>query len=369
MIDYSKRQEALLGGIDADAFLVFDLDRILPSDIDRVSLFYLTGYTGEGALLVFHDDEPVLLTDSRYLEQAKREVPSLCLVHAEGDYLTEIATTVKEKGIRRLGFASWRMSHYVVGRLDEIPAVNLIATEDPIRRLRAVKDEEEIEFIRRATRISEEALGRLIKKIKVGMNEVAVAFQLGLLMHDLGSERVSFDITVASGENSSLPHYRPSLGRRTLTDGDFLLVDFGARVNGYCSDMTRTFVVGQPSDKQRDIYDWVRRATDAGLDALRAGVPGSEVHRASSEVIERSPYKEHIFLSPVGHGVGLEGHELPKMGPQNPELLEPGMVVTMEPGIYIPGFGGVRIEDIALITEDGYDLLTSFSREELIEIG
>ena len=203
----------------------------------------------------------------------------------------------------------------------------------------------------------------------MGVNEVDVAFQFGLLMRDLGSERVSFEMTVASGENSSLPHYRPSLGRRALEEGDFLLFDFGARVGGYCSDMTRTFVVGEASERQREIYDWVRRAADAGLDALRAGVSGSEVHRVASEVIEGSPYEEYVFLSPVGHGVGLEVHELPKMGPDNPELLEPGMVVTMEPGIYIPGFGGVRIEDIALITEDGCELLTSFPRDQLVEIG
>lgn len=368
MIDYLKRRAALLDGIGADAFLVFDLDRILPSDIDRVSLFYLTGYTGEGALLVCRD-ETVLLTDSRYLEQAEREVPDLPLRHAEGDYLAELAAVVKVKGIRRLAFSSWRMSHYVVGRLGEVTGVDLIATEDPIRRMRSVKDEEEIEFIRRATHISEEAVTRLVEGITVGVNEVDVAFQFGVLMRDLGSERVSFEMTVASGENSSLPHYRPSLGRRTLKDGDLLLFDFGARVSGYCSDMTRTFVIGESSDKQRDVYEWVRRATDAGLDALRAGVFGSEVHRAASEVIEGSPHKEYIFLSPVGHGVGLEVHELPKLGPDNPEVLEPGMVVTMEPGIYIPGFGGVRIEDIALITEDGYELLTSYPRDQLIEIG
>ncbi len=369
MIDYPKRRAALLDEIDADAFLVFDLDRILPRDIDRVSLFYLTGYTGEGALLVFRDYEPVLLTDSRYLEQAEREAPDLSLRHAEGDYLAEITGVVKEKGIRHLAFASWRMSHYVVGRLGEVTGVDLIATEDPIRRMRSVKDQEEIEFIRRATRISEEALTQIVEEITVGVDEVDVAFQFGVLMRDLGSERVSFEMTIASGENTSLPHYRPSLGRRTLKEGDFLLFDFGAQVSGYCSDMTRTFVVGEASEKQREIYDWVRRSTDAGLDALRAGVPGSEVHRAASEVIEGSPYKEYIFLSPVGHGVGLEVHELPRLGPEHREPLEPGMVVTMEPGIYIPGFGGVRIEDIALITKDGYELLTSYPRDQLIEIG
>jgi len=368
MIDYKNRQKRLLDGVDADAFLVFDLDRILPGGIDSVSLFYLTGYTGEGALLCC-GGESVLLTDSRYLEQAQREVPELSLRHAEADYLAEIAAAVKDLGIRRLAFASWRMSHFVVNRLEEVCEVELVETEDPIRWLRAVKDAHEIDCIHRATKLSEEALTELLAEIRVGMNEVDVAFRFGLLLREKGSERVSFEMTVASGENSSLPHYRPSLGRRTLKEGDFLLFDFGARVGGYCSDMTRTFVVGKASEKQREIYDQVRRATDAGLDALRAGVPGFEVHQAASTVIEESVYKDHIFLSPVGHGVGLEVHELPKMGLENPEVLEPGMVVTMEPGIYIPGYGGVRIEDIAVITETGHELLTRFPRDRLIEIG
>ncbi len=306
----------------------------------------------------------MLLTDSRYLEQAEREVPELPLRHAEGDYLAEIAAAVKVKGIRRLAFASWRMSHCVVGWLGVVAGVDLIATEDPILRMRSVKDQEEIEFIRRATRISEEALTQLVAEITAGVNEVDVAFQFGVLMRVLGSERVSFEVTVASGEKTLLPYYRPSLGRRTLGEGDFW-----AQVSGYCSDMTRTFVVGEASEKQREIYDCVRRSTDAGLDALRAGVFGSEVHWAAGEVIEGSPYKEYIFLSPVGHGVGLEVHELPKLGPDKPEVLESGMAVTMEPGIYIFGLGEVRIEDIALITEDGYELLTNYPRDQLIEIG
>jgi len=368
MIDYRKRQERLLSGVDADAFLVFDLDRILPGGIDSVSLFYLTGYTGEGALLCC-GDKSVLLTDSRYLEQAQRETPELSLRHAEADYLTEIAAAVQDLGIRRMAFASWRMSHFVVNKLEEVCDVELVETDDPIRWLRAVKDAHEIDCIHRASRLSEEALTELLDEIDVGMDEVDVAFRFGLLLREKGSERVSFDMIVAAGENSSLPHYRPSLGKRALREGDLLLFDFGARVGGYGSDITRTVVLGAASEKQRDIYDWVRRATDAGLEALGAGVPGKEVHQAAAEVIEGSPYKEYAFLSGVGHGVGLEGHELPRMSLESTDVLEPGMVVTMEPGIYIPGYGGVRIEDIAVIAEDGYDLLTSFPRDDLIEVG
>jgi Xaa-Pro aminopeptidase len=200
------------------------------------------------------------------------------------------------------------------------------------------------------------------------MNEPDIAFRFGLMMREEGAGRLSFDMTVASGPNSALPHYRPAIGRRRLISGDLLLFDFGAVVKGYCSDMTRTFVVGKATDEQREVYDWVLRATEASLSKLRAGVPGGEVHRAAVDVIVRSPYKDYAFLSPVGHGVGLEVHELPRMG-LDPGALKPGMVVTVEPGIYIPGFGGVRIEEIAVVNEDGYELLTSFPRDRLIEIG
>lgn len=367
MNNYKNRRAELISSMDVDAFLVFDLDRILPRSIDHEGLFYLTGYTGEGALLICRD-EAILLTDSRYVEQAGKEAPGLILRHAEGDYLAEIAAVIQEKGIQRLAFASWRMTHFVVERLRDTTGIDLVVAADPVRKMRAVKDTGEIELIRKATKISEEALADLIGEIELGMNEVDIAFRFGLLMREKGAERTSFDMTVASGPNSSLPHYRPSLRRRTLAAGDLLLVDFGAVVGGYCSDMTRTFIMGKATSKQNDIYDWVLKATEASLSKLRAGVLGQEVHQAAVDVIEHSPYKDYIFLSPVGHGVGLEVHELPRMG-LDPGVLEPGMVVTVEPGIYIPGFGGVRIEDIAVVTEDGSELLTSFPRDRLIEIG
>jgi len=237
-----------------------------------------------------------------------------------------------------------------------------------VTALRVSKDDAEIERIERAIGIAEEALQRLLEEIRVGMRESEVAFRFGLLLHELGSERATFDMTVASGPNASLPHYRPSLGDRPLAAGDFLLIDFVAVAGGYVSDITRTFVLGEPTAEQRAIYDWVRRATDAGLAALRAGVPGRDVHRAASAVIEASPYREHRFLSPVGHGIGLEVHEEPRMGEAMSNPVAAGSVVTMEPGIYIPGVGGVRIEEIAVATEDGCRILTSFPRDELIPL-
>ena len=364
---YKDRRAKLIGSIDADAFLVFDLDRVLPRNIDHENLFYLTGYTGEGALFVCQD-QAILLTDSRYIEQASKEAPDLTLHHAEGDYLAEIARVIQEKRIQRLAFASRRMPLFIVKKLGEIPGIELVPTDDPVRKIRAIKDGDEIELIRKATKISEEALADLIEEIEPGMNEVDIVFRFDLLMRKKGADRSSFDIIVASGPNSSLPHYRPSLGRRTLNVGDLLLLDFGAVVEEYCSDMTRTFAVGKATGKQQDVYDWVLKATEASLSKLRAGVPGQEVYQAAVDVIGGSPYKDYMFLSTVGHGVGLEVHELPRLG-LDPVILEPGMVVTIEPGIYIPGFGGVRIEELAVVTEDGYELLTGFPCHQLVEIG
>lgn len=215
------------------------------------------------------------------------------------------------------------MTHFVVERLQEIAGIDLIPAEDPVRKMRAIKDPGEIELIHKATEISAEALAELIEEIEVGMNEVDIASRFGLLLRERGAARTSFDMTVASGPNSSLPHYWPSLGRRALAYGDLLLFDFEAVVDGYCSDMTRTFVVGKATDKQKDVYDWVLNATETSLLRLRAGVPRREVHRAAVDVIARAPYKDHIFLSPVGHGVGLEVHELPRMG-LDPDVLEAG---------------------------------------------
>jgi len=367
MNNYHQRRNRLINSIDADAFFVFDLDRILPRNIDHENLFYLTGYTGEGALLICRD-EAILLTDSRYVEQASKQAGELTLRHAEGDYLAEIAEVIQGKGIQRLAFASWRLTHFVVERLREVKGIELIPITDPVRKMRTTKDTAEIELIRKATKISEEALTALIEEIEVGMNEVDIAIRFGELIREKGADRLPFDMTVAAGPNSSLPHYRPTMGRRRIAGGDLLLFDFGAMVNQYCSDMTRTFVVENATSKQQSIYNWVLQATEASLSMLRAGVAGQEVHQAAVDVILDSPYKDYVFLSPVGHGVGLEVHELPRMG-LDPGLLEPGMVVTIEPGIYIPDFGGVRIEDVAVVTDDGYELLTSFPRDRLMEIG
>ena len=358
------RRRRLMESIEADAFLVFDLDRIMPPRMDSVSLRYLTGYRGEGALLI-DEDGAQLFTDSRYLEQAEREVPNLPCIHAEWTYLDELASAIRSKGIRRLAYAAFRMTDHVVTSLREAAGVEMVAFLDPVSDLRAVKDDAELEILAETIRIAETALAGLLPSIRPGVNEVELAQELTERMRDLGADGAAFGPTVASGPNSALPHYRPALGKRTIQEGDFVLFDFGAAVNGYISDISRTFVCGAPSAKHIDIYNTVRRSVDAGLEAVRAGVPGCDVHAAASRVIEASAFAEYVFLSPVGHGIGLEVHEAPRVGPQMSEPLRAGTIMTMEPGIYIPGFGGVRIEEIIRVTDQGHDLLTSFPCAEL----
>ena len=367
-MDYLARRESLLEGRDIDAFLIFDLDRTMPSQMDRPNMQYLSGYTGEAALLITAG-ETVILTDSRYLEQAKQQVPELPLIHAEGKYYDELAQIITERNLKRIGYAAWRTTDYVLDRLSEIPGAEWIPFEDPVTDLRAVKDADELAALREAIRLAEWALAHLRDTVRVGTNEVDVAAALTAKLRELGSERVAFGPTVASGPNAALPHYRPSLNPRAIEAGDFLLIDFGAVVDGYVSDITRTFVVGEATEKQREIYALVLESLHAGIDAIRAGVPGDVPHEAAKRVILDSRYAEHVFLSPLGHGVGLEVHELPKMGLNKGEILEPGMVVTVEPGIYVPGYGGVRIEDTVLVTETGCELLTGFPKDTLIEVG
>ncbi len=360
MTDYTKRRDDLLSRIDGDGFLTVNLE-----GSDWVSLYYLSGFTGEGGIVVTKD-ETLLVTDSRYVEQAEREVPDLPLRQVRKNYEEEIGEAVKKLGIKRLVVSSRRTSHYLVAKLGEIPGIEIAPAPDPVGEMRRIKDSDEIARIREATRVTEGALSALLQEVKVGMTERELALRLEWLMRTQGAEKVAFDLIIAAGENSSLPHYRP--GDRKLREGDLLLCDIGARVNHYCSDMTRVFSVGEPSAEARELYDLVLRANRAGVEALRASVTGVEVDAAARTVIAAAGHKEH-FGHGLGHGVGLEVHEGPRLSPLSKDTLEPGMVVTVEPGVYLPGFGGVRIEDLLVVTEDGCDSFTSFPRDRLVMVG
>ena len=350
----------MLSDLDAGAFLIVNLE-----GSDLVSQRYLTGFTGEGALLL-SERGSLLLTDSRYTEQARREVPGLAPKEVKGKYVAAVATAINELRVSRVAFAAKRMSHYWVQRLDEQAGAEMIALDDPVGGLRRVKHPEEMERIRRATKLAEAALTELLPKIEAGQSEQELALELELIMRRNGAEKAAFDLIVASGENSAHPHHRPQ--KRRLQKGDLLLFDIGAQVDGYCCDLTRVFAVGEAPARALKIYGLVLRANRAGVAAVKAGASGKAVDAVARQVIDEGGHKEH-FGHGVGHGVGLEVHEAPSLSSVSEDTLETGMVVTVEPGVYLPGFGGIRIEDLVVVTKDGCEVLTSFPRDRLIEVG
>ena len=228
--------------------------------------------------------------------------------------------------------------------------------------IRMVKNEEELALLRRAEQIGVDAYLRVLPMIKLGVRECEIAAELEYQMRKLGADGTSFETIVVSGVKSSMPHGKPDA--KKIENGDFVTMDFGCRVGGYCSDMTRTVVVGKASEEQKKVYDTVKRAQQTGLDAIRAGILGAEADKAARDVIAAAGYGAYFGHS-LGHGVGLLIHELPNLSPGSKVRLAEGMIVTCEPGIYIPDFGGVRIEDMVCVREGGIENLTHLSKDLL----
>jgi len=363
MADYAERRRRLCELVEPDAFVAYNLE-----NSDRATLRYLTGFTGEGILIVA-PDETLLLTDSRYTEQARNEAPGILIEENRTWTGKGAAETLDAKGIRRAGFASRRVSHGWVETLRGAGRVELVSLKDPVSTLRRVKDDAEVEALRRAAAIADGALTELADDIRIGMTEADVALRLEWLIRtDPGAEHVAFEINVSAGPNAALNHYNPFLHPQPLRSGDLLLFDFGACVDGYRSDITRTLCVGTASRKAREIYDIVLRANHVGIEAATAGASGIAIDAAARDLIASAGHGER-FGHGLGHGIGLEVHEAPSLSPRSEDTLEPGMVATIEPGIYIPGFGGIRIEDDVVIRESGCDVITGFPKDRLIEVG
>jgi Xaa-Pro aminopeptidase len=329
---------------------------------------YLTGFTGSNAaLLVFADGRELLATDGRYTTQAGLEAPDLELVI---DRATVAALAKAAAGVGRLGYES----HHVT--VDESEALEDILDDTEygtqlksagriVERLRAIKDDDEIEALRRACAVADQALAELAAEgaLRPGRTELQVGRELDARMLTLGAEAPSFETIVAAGANSAIPHHRPD--STVLRDGDFLKLDFGATVDGYHSDMTRTVVLGHAADWQREVYALVAEAQAAGLAAVGDGADVVAVDASARELIAAAGHAEH-FSHGLGHGVGLEIHEAPAISALGAGTLTAGMAVTVEPGVYLPGHGGVRIEDTLIVTADAPELLTLTSKELLV---
>lgn len=280
-----------------------------------------------------------------------------------------LAEALVEGGHRTVAFASTRSTCRWVEVMREKCDLDFVPHKDPVLPLRRVKTEDELAKLRRAAQIADEALEQLVGEIKVGMTEAEVALRLEWIIRQTpGTEHLAFEMNVSAGPNSALNHYSPFHDPQPLRPGQLLLFDFGARVDGYNSDITRTLSVGAPVGDAAAIYDLVLRANCAAIEAAKAGKTGIEVDAVARELIAGERHGKH-FGHGLGHGIGLEVHEAPGLSPRSEDTLETGMVATIEPGIYIPGFGGVRIEDDVVITDEGCEVITSFPKDRLIEVG
>jgi Xaa-Pro aminopeptidase len=320
---------------------------------------YLTGFTGSAGLVWISSTRQVILTDFRYLEQVKTECPGWELIRIES-YIESLKTLIEEDKVQRIAFEK---DYVTVKQLEDwqekLPA-EFVGISGWVEELRMIKSEEEVANIRKAAAIADEAFAQLLPSIRSGVTEGEIALELEFLMRKAGASGMSFDPIIASGPRSALPHARP--GQRIFSVGDFVVFDFGCIVNGYCSDMTRTLVIGEPEEKHLLIYDLVLEAQLKSLEAVGPGRTGAEVDAIARDIISEAGYGEY-FGHGLGHSLGLEVHENPRLSKNDQTVLKPGMIVTVEPGVYLPGFGGVRIEDLVLVTENGKEVLSSTFKE------
>lgn len=321
---------------------------------------YITGFRGDAGALLITDKSAYLFTDSRYIEEAQEEAVGFSAVMTKVE-TDEIKTAVQREGLKRLAFEKEHVTYSAWEKLKErFEGVELVGVSLWVEELRMVKTPQEVQFIEKAQDIADDAFALLTNSIRLGSREIDLALEFEFTMRRMGSEGLAFPIIAVSGERSSLPHGVPS--ERKVADRDFLTFDFGARCQGYCSDETRTFVVGRLDKKHEEIYNVVLEAQLAGLEAVKPGVKGMDVDAAGRKVIDAAGYGQY-FGHGIGHGVGLNVHEGPSAGKKSDNVLAPGMIVTVEPGIYIPGFGGCRIEDIVLVTETGSRILSHSPKE------
>lgn len=317
---------------------------------------YYSGFTGSNCHLIVTRDKRFIITDGRYFSQAKQQAGEYELVEQKRSAKDTIARVIEDNGIKRIGYETMKLTDYQVRGLKEsCHGVQWLPCESFGEFPRMLKDDGEICNIRKAVEIADKALAELVQVIEPGMTERRIAAELEYRMARLGSEHTAFETISASGPRGALPHGAPT--DRCVQSGEMLTLDFGACYNGYMSDITRTLWIGTPSDEMIKIWDTVLAAQAAAKEAVRPGIKAGELDSIHRRVICQAGYGDYIMHS-LGHGVGLEIHEEPRVSQNSSTELEPGMVITIEPGIYIPDVGGVRTEDMMLVTDDGGCVLT-----------
>jgi Xaa-Pro aminopeptidase len=353
-LDRLARLRARLDAAGADAVMLAK-----PANVR-----YVSGFAGSAGLAVVTGREAVLVVDFRYIEQAAAQAPGFSCVRATGPLIEGAAEVLRQAGSRRIAIED---DHLAVGSFRKLSAAVAPADVVPLEGLdhiRWVKTDSEIAAIRRSLRVAEAAFDDALPLIRPGATEWQIAVALEERLRRLGSERLPFEIIVASGPRAALPHGLAS--DRVIGPGECVTIDFGAVVEGYASDCTRTVVTAPATDRHREIYALVLAAQQAALVGLRSGISGREADALARQVIGDAGYGD-AFGHSLGHGVGLAVHEGPTLSPREEAVLQPGVVVTVEPGIYLPGWGGVRIEDLVVVTENGCENLTTLPKD-LIEV-
>lgn len=327
------------------------------------NLRYLTNFTGTAGLAFITLEKAFFITDFRYTEQAGEQVQAMTIVQQQGDVVGEIIKLMESEGINVLGFEDAFMTYAEYSVFEEVIDAELAPASGLIETLREQKDDGEIAIIEKACTIADEGFEHVLKMIRPGMTEIEVANQLDFFMRSLGATGTSFDTIVASGVRSALPHGVAST--KTIEQGDLITLDFGCVYQGYVSDITRTFAIGDPGQQLKDIYQIVLEAQQKVIDVAQAGVTGAQLDAIARDFITEAGYGD-AFGHSTGHGIGMEIHEGPNITRFNDEPLKVGSIITDEPGIYVAGLGGVRIEDDLVILADGNRILTHSPKELII---
>ena len=327
------------------------------------NLRYMAQFTGTAGIALVTPGNAIFITDFRYTEQAREQAKNYEIIEHKGNLPDELAKQIKRLGVQRLGFEQEHVTYAAYALYKKKLAIDFVPTANLIEKLRLVKDESEIQVLKEAAKIADDAFQHILAHIKPGVSERAVANELEFFMRNQGADSSSFDMIVASGTRSALPHGVAS--DKIIEKGDMVTLDFGAYYKGYCSDLTRTIAVGEPNEKLKEIYSIVLEAQKLALEKIKPGMSCKE-----ADAIPRNYIRDHgygnYFGHSTGHGIGLDIHEGPTLSTRSTQLLEKGMVVTVEPGIYISGIGGVRIEDDIVLTEQGNERLTHAPKDLII---
>lgn len=357
-MDHRLRRDALIPAIEEQA-----VDAMLVTRLTNVR--YLTGFTGSNAQTIVSPTSSLFFTDGRYTEQSRHEVSDLERVTYLDGFDEPLADACGRLGIHRLGFEAHDVTVSGLQKLrDKVSDVEFVAVGEPVERLRWAKDAEEIGLLNEAQSCTDTAFDDILERLAVGMTERQVALELEHALRRSGADGLSFESIVAFGEQSAEPHHQPT--HRVLEEGDVIKMDFAGLYGGYHADMTRTIAFGSPPAELRKIHDVVRQAQQAAIDAVHAGTKGGEIDAVARGVIDDAGYGA-FFTHGLGHGVGLEIHEGPNFRRGGDDVLPVGAVMTVEPGVYVPGLGGVRIEDMVEVGEDGCRVIGT-SMRELVEL-